>query len=100
MSLRLEKQPRCVWQNDKAPSLMTHFRRTALVSNNFALCCDFRGCELKKKIKKKNQKNQLSSTENGGHVVYAASQERGMLPQGRPTHAEMEVPAAKARLAP
>lgn len=47
VSFHLERQPGYAWQSDKAPSLMTHCR-TALVSNNFALCCDFRGCELKK----------------------------------------------------
>lgn len=57
VSVHLEEQPGCVWQSDKAPSLMTHFRRTASVSNDFALCCDFRGCELKKKKKKINQRN-------------------------------------------
>lgn len=107
VSLHLEKQPGCVWQSFKAPSLMTHFRRTALVSNNFALCCDFRGCELKKK-ERKNKRNQLSPTQNGGHMAAGSAlcckpgegHAAAHVPWGRPTHAEMEVPAAKARLAP
>lgn len=83
---------------------MTRFRRTALVSNNFVLCCDFRGCELGKK--RNNQRNLLRPTQNGGCLAYTVSQERDtdtLLPtchRGRPRRAATGALAARGSSAP